>query len=251
MLVCCGALAAPPIERPSPPPCCADGQCLANPFTFGVYATRWRQWPVKAYEPTQAGAATVPAKTMPELPAYEAPPPEQEDRKAPPPTTPAAETGMGRGNAAGPGGGVGQGGAVGPAPGPGTSPPSAAGPGFAPQPMPIPPQGTGPAFTPNVAPTGTPTNPMPGPGAPTGQPTSPLYRNVPQNSPLNKRMPTGDLDPPPALPFNPQPIERTAPVRAASRPVSTRTAQPQAQPVLPPTGDPPPSPPGSLASWQN
>jgi len=64
-------------------------------------------------------------------------------------------------------------------------------------------------------------------------------------------MPTGDLDPPPALPFNPQPIERSAPVREVSRPVSTQAAQRQFKPVLPPGNDPPPAPPGSLASWQN
>src|SRR4051812_29373912 len=106
MLLCGVTLAVPPIERPSPPPCCADGQCLANPFTFGVYATRWRPWPVAAYDPTQAGAAAVPARSMPELPPYEAPPPEQEDRKAPPPTArPAAEQGTGAGaNTAAPSG---------------------------------------------------------------------------------------------------------------------------------------------------
>src|SRR3954462_5718870 len=239
LLLCGSSLASPPIERPTPPPCCADGQCLANPFTFGVYATRWRQWPVAAYEAPGAGAATPAARTLPELPPYEAPPPEQEDRKAPPATTPAAEQGP-----TGGGNGAGQRGAAGPAQGPGTTAPPSAGPGFAPRTMPMQPQGGGPGFAPSVPPTGSPTAPMPSPTAPTGQPTSPLYRNVPQNSPMNRTMPTGDLDPPPALPFNPQPLQRSAPVRAATRPISTRAAQPQAQPVLPPTGDPPPSPPG-------
>ena len=38
------------IERPSPPPCCADGQCFASPLTYGYYPTRvggagrWKVW---------------------------------------------------------------------------------------------------------------------------------------------------------------------------------------------------------------
>ena len=57
----------PSLDRPSPPPCCADGKCIANPLTYGWYATRWRHWPLEcpteiAGPQTGAGAAVAGAK---------------------------------------------------------------------------------------------------------------------------------------------------------------------------------------------
>ena len=82
--------AAPPCpDRPTPPPCCADGRCYPNPLTFGVYETRWRRWPVEVAALGPDGQpGTLPAATD-DIPRFEAPPAEEEDQKAPPPTEPA------------------------------------------------------------------------------------------------------------------------------------------------------------------
>ena len=87
------AIAAhPPLDRPTPPPCCADGICYPNAPTWGWYGTRWRRWPMEELQPTPA--ATTPAdKLGPDIQPYETPPAEEEDRRAPPPTKPAAEEG--------------------------------------------------------------------------------------------------------------------------------------------------------------
>ena len=54
--LCQSSMAAPPvIERPSPPPCCADGQCFASPMTYGYYDTRWRRWPMEAWRRLATG----------------------------------------------------------------------------------------------------------------------------------------------------------------------------------------------------
>ena len=50
------AAGPPPIDRPSPPACCADGMCYPNPTTWGFYGTRWRRWPTTQLEPTPADA---------------------------------------------------------------------------------------------------------------------------------------------------------------------------------------------------
>lgn len=80
------AASHPPIDRPSPPPCCADGVCYPN-GTWGVYPTRWRRWPTEpsaALEPTPERPQ--PRDLGPDVPPYQTPTPEEEDRRAPPPT---------------------------------------------------------------------------------------------------------------------------------------------------------------------
>ena len=79
--------APPPLDRPSPPPCCADGLCYPNPLTWGHYPTKWRRWPTDYLEPLPPEALP-PAPLDPDVPAFEAPPAEEEDRRAPPPTAP-------------------------------------------------------------------------------------------------------------------------------------------------------------------
>ncbi len=80
------AAVSPCVENPTPPPCCADGHCYANPASFGYYKTRWRRWPMENLEPVPAGQVAPPQQ--PEVPSFETPPAEEEDRRAPPPTTP-------------------------------------------------------------------------------------------------------------------------------------------------------------------
>jgi hypothetical protein len=78
------AAATLPLDRPTPPPCCADGICSAHAHTFGYFQTRWRVWPGLS----QAPMPTVKQPTVrqiPGLPAMEPPKAEEEDRQAPPP----------------------------------------------------------------------------------------------------------------------------------------------------------------------
>jgi hypothetical protein len=77
---------SPPLDRPTPPPCCADGVCYPNPTTWGVYPTRWRRWPGVTDAPLEPSPAPAPGELGPEVPPYEAPPAEEEERRAPPPT---------------------------------------------------------------------------------------------------------------------------------------------------------------------
>src|SRR4029079_18293179 len=86
------AVQPPGIERPSPPPCCADGQCFASPMTYGYYDTRWRRWPLETLAQASAqkpGALMAPVQN--DVAPLIVPPAEQEDRKAPPPSVPAGE----------------------------------------------------------------------------------------------------------------------------------------------------------------
>src|SRR6476661_8363210 len=121
--MCQSSLAVPPvIERPTPPPCCADGQCFASPMTYGYYDTRWRRWPLEslAQASAQKPAALTPALQKDVAP-FVVPPAEQEDRKAPPPSVPAGEqtpAGTTSGAPRAPGG---------PAPPPGAQPPTGTG----------------------------------------------------------------------------------------------------------------------------
>jgi hypothetical protein len=227
--------ASAPVDRPTPPPCCADGQCFANPVTYGVYPTRWRRWPLECVEEVPTGQPTaLPAPLQKEVPPFEAPPPEQEDRRAPPPTAPVGEQAPA---AAAPG--------MTPRAPSGTTPtgpPSAA-------------PGTQPPTLPSYPPPGLPTpqtSPLAPPAAPGTQPgEGPLYKGISPESPLNRSGPTGDLDPPPSLPFGPQSVAPVAPVREASHPATIIIPGPSAKPVQIPSNDPPPVPPASLASWEN
>src|SRR3954463_9165828 len=86
------AMQPPCVERPTPPPCCADGQCFASPLTYGYYDTRWRRWPLETMaQTTTAKVAPLAAPLRQDVPPFVTPPPEQEDRKAPPPSVPAGE----------------------------------------------------------------------------------------------------------------------------------------------------------------
>lgn len=236
--MCQSSLAVPPvIERPSPPPCCADGQCFASPMTYGYYDTRWRRWPLEslAQASAQKPAALTPTLQK-EVSPFIVPPAEQEDRKAPPPSVPAGEqtpAGAPR------------------APGGPTSPQGAQ-----------PPSGTGsPAGQPRGA-TGYPSGGLPTPpqtvplAPPSGQGTQPStqqYKSVSPDSPLNRSGsgPMGDSDPPPSLPFGPALVAPEQPSRDVSQqPTVVPRQAPSVNPVDAPSSDPPPAPPVALASYQ-
>ena len=69
----------PPLDRPSPPACCADGLCYPNRATWGLYETRWRRWPTEQLEPTPAD--TQPSGwTRPEIPGFERRPVKMKNR---------------------------------------------------------------------------------------------------------------------------------------------------------------------------
>jgi hypothetical protein len=76
-----------PLDRPTPPPCCADGRCSTN-HVWGVYETRWRRWPGVTDAPLEPSAAPAPGELGPAVPPYEAPPAAEEDQRAPAPTRP-------------------------------------------------------------------------------------------------------------------------------------------------------------------
>ncbi len=220
--ICQNAVAVPPpLDRPSPPPCCADGQCFASPGTYGVYATRWRQWPIESMAPAPAEKTSpLSAPLQREVSPFVTPLPKEEDRKAPPPSvpvgeqTPAGANGASRTQS-------GQGGQASPQ---GTQPPG--------------PAGTQPRTAPAYPPSGFPTPPQTAPAAPpagqgTQPSTAPLYKSVSPDSPLNRSGPMGDLDPPPSLPFGPVPVAPEQPMRAASQPAAMPmpTRGPIAQPA--------------------
>lgn len=222
-----GPSCAPCIDRPTPPPCCADGKCFASPL-YGYYPTRWRTWPVEPVSPT-SNQQFNPEKVQQEVPPFVLPPAVEEDRKAPPPTTPREETNAGsRAPSAG---------------GPNATTPAGEG---------------GPA-----GPSGSngPTTPIrpPADNEPTG-PRRTLPPYTPQSNPggssLNGRSPTGEVDPPPALPFGPIPMQTAQPAHVPPGiPVAPSAAPklvpPQATGVNLKSDDPPPALPGTLAGLGN
>jgi hypothetical protein len=228
--MCPNSLASQPpgIERPTPPPCCADGQCLSSPLSFGYYDTRWRRWPLETVAQAPTGKpAAVPVPMRQDVSPFVTPPAEQEDRKAPPPSVPAGEQtpiGVPSGAPRAPG-----------APGGSTSPrgtqPPTSGPG-----LPTPPQPS-------------PTNPPAGTGTQPG--TAPIFKNVSPDSPLNRTGPMGDADPPPSLPFGPALAAPQQPIREMSQQPATMPVQsPSAKPVRAPSNDPPPALPVALVSYE-
>jgi hypothetical protein len=230
--------AHPPLDRPTPPPCCADGICRPNTLEWGVYPTRWRRWPTEELEPTPAGQAK-PGQEIPGIPSYETMPPELEDRRAPPPTKPRAEPEE--------------------RPEPPSESPLAPGPGGEPAaprstPLTSPPGGLlntpqESPLTPGPTPFSPPTTPFsPGPSTP---PTSPLVPPPSTNKMPweNGNEPTGDWDPPPALPSaTAVSINRMPPPSAPNRFVPAQRIQPAARQRQAPSNDPPPTLPVSLAS---
>src|SRR3954470_7737286 len=92
--MCQGSMALQPqcVDRPSPPPCCADGQCFASPMTYGYYDTRWRRWPLEQMaQASKLKAAGLSSPLPPEVSPFVPPSPERESDKAPPPSVPAGE----------------------------------------------------------------------------------------------------------------------------------------------------------------
>lgn len=204
---------SPCVERPTPPPCCADGHCYANPGTWGVYPTRWRRWPMDNLEPIPAGQAIPPQQQG--VPSFETPPAEEEDRRAPPPTTPkeGVETGTPAKSE--------------------TAPPAGS-------------DGRTPA--PPARPSTESTEPV-GPRRVLPPYTPP--QSQPSTKPSTSSGPTSDTDPPPALPFGPSLTpDKSA---ATSPSIKRLPAIPAATPKLTlgvnsTSDDPPPTLPGRLAS---
>lgn len=229
------AVSPPPLDRPTPPACCADGICYPRPSTFGWYPVRWRQWPTTTLEPTPDGVTPTPEREL-DVPSFDLPPAEEEDRRAPPPTMPPGED---EEDAQ----------AV-----PGAETPQAVPltpPGGPTRPAPLLPfdeaaPGTEPPTLPFDQPFGEPGT-EPAPSLPFDQQPA---TEPPPGLPFG---PTGDLDPPPAPPFaspatSPvaQSMIGTAPAkRAADRAATTGPTAAPAQRA--PTNDPPPSWPLSLA----
>jgi hypothetical protein len=207
------ALAVPPCpDRPTPPPCCADGHGYSRPETFGVYETRWRPWPIQNAGPGAPQTGEEALKGL--LPRADLPPAEEEDRKAPPPSTPREEP---------------------PARVPAAT--NNATPGSetrtAPNAPMTRPAGEGPAERP-----AGPRQPLP-----PYEPQSPGGRSATGNGG------TGESDPPPSLPFGPGPIRSASTAREANRtsispsPVRSSTTAPANS-----SDDPPPALPGTLAN---
>jgi hypothetical protein len=211
--------APPPLDRPSPPACCADGLCYPNPTTWGVYGTRWRRWPTEQLEPTPSAAQPAVTPSL-EIPKYERPPMEKEEQAAPPPTRAAEERReqeeQEREQT------------------PRTAPPGT-------------PTGTLPFGTPPDTGTQQPSPLENNRPAPPGMtfPWEQEAPTTPPTTPLEESTPTGDLDPPPAPPFgNPSLAEqRELPaVAPAAQPVQRRVT-----PRRSPSGDPPPAFPIAMA----
>lgn len=197
------------VDRPTPPPCAADGTCYPNENTWGWYPCHWRQWPGEVLAPTPAGAQPTPAEGPGgQLKPYETPSPEQEDAQAPPSTkTSAAPEAVP---------------AAPPAEG-GAPARTSAAPGAPPEPV-RPPQTTPatPHTTPNYPTPNYPTPNRPTPGASSGA-----------------RPSTTDNDPPPSLPWQVSSSRR----RAAMADAAPRTdvQQHPTAPHQPAGNDPPPS----------
>jgi hypothetical protein len=218
------AAAVPPLDRPTPPPCCADGHCFANSVTYGWYETRWRRWPCECAAPAAGSQVAPTGQPSGELPAFDVPPAEEEDRRAPLPTAPRGEEQMQRvplNGAAGPGG--------------------QSSPGQAPPPG---------ATQPPLGPLG----PLMQPGSESSGPrrgSLPAYEPQGAGSRSINATPNGpssELDPPPALPFGPRPIVQPTPIREANQRPAAPVRQALPAPAVGPSDDPPPGLPASLAA---
>jgi hypothetical protein len=228
MLICCvcvgEAQGALPIDRPSPPPYCADGKCYPKTETWGFYQGRWRSWPGVNTSPLPSTVEPTPAQLLgPDLKPYETPSPENEDRRAPPPTQPkeppAAPT------------------PVLPPEGAGLGPTAPAGPGLEPTLPPGP--GAAPATPRVIMP--IPSGNLPGgAGAEGGDYPPPLPFGTQPASPLQSPSLPFSSPTPNALPSNVPGDLPIPPDRAELR----RESLPSAA-----NNDPPPPLPGALGSW--
>jgi hypothetical protein len=227
-LVCWGGVSSAlavtplPIDRPTPPPCAADGTCYPNEGTWGWYQCRWRKWPGEELVPTPAGVQPTPAEVQKgtDLTPFETPSPEHEDIQAPPSTkkTESSSAATPEGESA--------------TPSEGATPSRTAPSSETPMP-PRPPQGTPAPSRGNSTPS------YPTPNYPTP------YKPTP-TTPGGAHQPTSDADPPPALPW---------PKSSASRRPAVAEALPSTGPhasrsVAPRSGgdDPPPSMPSVFHS---
>lgn len=205
-----------PLDRPSPPPCAADGICYPNVNEWGYYSVRWRRWPGHELEP-EAVEPTPAEKLGPDIEPYELPTPEEEDERAPPSTTkrepeaPAFDTdqeGAESLDSIDQLDGPSQPGYPPPS-GSGTPPPSR--PGFSPP-------------RPGLTPSG------PGYRSPLNPPESPLQPS---------QEPTSDMDPPPAPPFAQNSSRRHSGTSAAMLPMEVQTPRPVSRTRA--ASDPPPA----------
>jgi hypothetical protein len=210
LLACCGGVsslwaATPlPIDRPTPPPCAADGTCYPNECTWGWYPCHWRKWPGEELVPTPAGVQPTPAQRGgADLSPYETPSAEHEDVQAPPSTTKKPEASS-------------------------TTAPDSEQSGS-------PEGGTPPRSAPSsgtpVAPAGPPQS---GPNRGYSPPSYPTPYKPTPTPPQGTRQPTSDADPPPALPWQMSAsLSRAATIGVSPETNSVRTA-------IRHTGDDPP-----------
>jgi len=222
------AAATIPLDRPTPPPCCADGICHAHAQVFGVNQTRWRVWPGLSVAPMPTVKQQI-IRQIPGIPAIERPKPEEEDRQAPPPTRSLAPPITTEGPAA-------------------TAPSAAP---FGPQDT-----GNGPT-TPRTTTPGSPSSTMT-PRTMTPQPMTPRT-TTPFGGAPGGAAPGGDTDRPPTPPFSPSASRTRQPLNvqpAAPAEENWSTARATAAPVRGgsvyadrrASNDPPPAPPFVLGN---
>jgi hypothetical protein len=221
--LCGQAMAVPPcVDRPTPPPCCADGRCYPSPMTFGYYDTHWRRWPLENVGENTPQTGEQQLKGV--IPPFQSMPAEEEDRKAPPPTSPNEEVPPVRMQPSG------------------TAPNGAS---------------TVPGSETRMAPNAPPPRQPGDQSPPTGPPRllQPYEPQAPGSRPstgtggTNR---TGEADPPPALPFGPVLQSGMGPAREARREAVHPTARaPRAANVNSSNDDPPPALPGTFANLSN
>ncbi len=218
------------IDRPTPPPCCADGVCYPNPVTWGAYPTRWRRWPTVALGAAPADTAA-PGAPDDALPPFEVPRKEEEDRRAPPPTQPVEERPTeGEGEPATPGGPTSE------------FPPATQPGGVTPPTTLIPPPST------NLSPPGDRALDLPDSFPFDDDPAeTPAEPETDGGLPFGDDM-SGDSDPPPRLPFSTSAVAKGPALRPAVKPVSAPANVPVIRPLPSSNDDPPPALPGPLAS---
>jgi hypothetical protein len=203
------------VDRPSPPPCCADGLCFPKTNTWGYYQGQWRRWPGEGLPPA---VAPTPAERVPGIPPFQAPSPQEEDQRAPQSTAPAERP------AAQPTTPL--------ATPPGTTTPDTTEPGAA-----TPPAGPPPGAMPpggGMLPSGTPEG---------IEPAAP-------SMPFEQPQPTGEWDPPPTLPFGTAEMDSLPGIRTASKPVGPQLSLPNGPPYRSSGTDSPPSLPLAISRAQ-